>query len=76
MSERDESKAQGQDPDGGAASPAASEATVGRTDLEAGLRFLHVLGMQGRIATDETSQRLEALVQELAARVVALEARA
>jgi Fe-S-cluster containining protein len=39
-----------------------------RDELEGGLRFLHVLGMQGRIGNEETSLRLEALIEELAAR--------
>lgn len=50
------------------APPEAGDPPARRGDLEGGLRFLHVLGMQARITGDETSVRLEALVQELAAR--------
>ena len=37
----------------------------GNKDLDDGLRFLHVLGMQGRMVADDASLRLAALVEEL-----------
>src|SRR5256885_17043396 len=51
----------------------ADEGAGGRSDaprtdeVEGGLRFLHVLGMQGRLAADDAAVRLEALVEELVA---------
>src|SRR5438552_6166224 len=37
-------------------------------DVEAGLRFMHVLGMQTKLDTSDTAARLAGLVEELVAR--------